>query len=84
MEINGMAQRTIHMLFATLLADKIDIFDKNRFLIGSILPDAYINPTNYHMQGTEYRLTSKNSILVGLIKGTYPTQKRKYGNSRVK
>ena len=54
MEINGMAQRIIHMLFATLLADKIDIFDKNRFLIGSILPDAYINPTNYHMQGTEY------------------------------
>lgn len=41
-----MAQRTIHMLFGTLLSDKIELFDKNRFLIGSILPDAYINPTN--------------------------------------
>lgn len=41
-----MAQRTIHMLFGTLLLDKIELFDKNRFLIGSILPDAYINPTD--------------------------------------
>ena len=38
-----MAQRTIHMLFATTLTDKVDIKDKNRFFIGSILPDAYIN-----------------------------------------
>lgn len=41
-----MAQRTIHMLFGTLLSDKIELFDKNRFLIGSILPDAYKNPMN--------------------------------------
>lgn len=41
-----MAQRTIHMLFGTLLADKMELFDKNRFLMGSILPDAYSNPTN--------------------------------------
>ena len=41
-----MAQRTIHMLFATLLLDKMELSDKNRFFIGSILPDAYINPTN--------------------------------------
>lgn len=41
-----MAQRTIHMLFDTLLSDKIELFDQNRFLIGSILPDAYIEPTN--------------------------------------
>lgn len=27
-----MAQRTIHMLFGTLLLDKIELFDKNRFL----------------------------------------------------
>ena len=31
------------MLFATKLTDKVDIKDKNRFFIGSILPDAYIN-----------------------------------------
>lgn len=41
-----MAQRTIHMLFGTLLSDKIELFNKNRFLIGSILPDAYMEPTN--------------------------------------
>lgn len=41
-----MAQRTIHILFATLLADKIELYNKNRFLIGSIFPDAYINPTD--------------------------------------
>ena len=41
-----MAQRTIHMLFSTLLLDKIELFDKNRFFIGSILPDAYTNPVN--------------------------------------
>ena len=39
-----MAQRTIHMLFATLLVNKLKISDKNRFFIGSIMPDAYINP----------------------------------------
>ncbi len=38
-----MAQRTIHVLFGTLLLDKIEINDKNRFLVGSILPDAYVD-----------------------------------------
>lgn len=41
-----MAQRTIHMLFATLLAEKVELKDKNRFLIGNILPDSYIEPSN--------------------------------------
>lgn len=41
-----MAQRTIHVLFGTLLSDKIELYDKNRFLIGSILPDAYIDPSD--------------------------------------
>ena len=36
-----MAQRTIHMLFSTLLLDKIELFDKDRFFIGSILPPVY-------------------------------------------
>ena len=39
-----MAQRTIHMLFGTLLLEKLAPVDENRFLIGSMLPDAYINP----------------------------------------
>lgn len=40
-----MAQRTIHMLFATLMAEKIELKDKNRFLIGNILPDSYVEPS---------------------------------------
>ena len=40
-----MAQRTIHVLFGTLLLEKIELVDKNRFLIGSLLPDAYTDPT---------------------------------------
>lgn len=39
-----MAQRTIHMLFAVLLADKLEVRDKNRFYLGSILTDAYGDP----------------------------------------
>lgn len=41
-----MAQRTIHMLLAVLVAEKIEITDKNRFFLGSILPDGYIEPTD--------------------------------------
>ncbi|MBQ8627330.1 MAG: zinc dependent phospholipase C family protein [Agathobacter sp.] len=36
-----MAQRTIHYLFGELFAEQIVFKDKNRFLLGSILPDAY-------------------------------------------
>lgn len=36
-----MAQRTIHMLFAALLLEKMDVSDQNRFFLGSILPDSY-------------------------------------------
>ena len=33
------------MLFASLVEKKIDISDRNRFLLGSILPDSYIDPS---------------------------------------
>ena len=36
-----MAQRTIHYLFGELFSRQIELKDKNRFLIGSIMPDAY-------------------------------------------
>lgn len=36
-----MAQRTIHYLFGELFAEQIVFKDKNRFWLGSILPDAY-------------------------------------------
>lgn len=41
-----MAQRTIHMLFAKLVADKLEISDLDRFYLGSILPDAYVEATD--------------------------------------
>lgn len=40
-----MAQRTIHMLFGKILSEKVELSDKNRFFIGSIMPDAYVEPS---------------------------------------
>ena len=36
-----MAQRLIHYLFGKLLSDRCEIRNENRFLFGSLLPDAY-------------------------------------------
>lgn len=38
-----MAQRTIHYLFGELLSREVKLKDKKRFLLGSILPDAYVD-----------------------------------------
>lgn len=38
-----MAQRTIHYLFGELLSMQVKLKDKKRFLLGSILPDAYVD-----------------------------------------
>jgi len=35
-----MAQRTIHYLFGELISNQVEIHNKKRFLLGSILPDA--------------------------------------------
>lgn len=35
-----MAQRTVHYLLGEMIAAKVDLADKKRFLLGSILPDA--------------------------------------------
>lgn len=35
-----MAQRTIHYLFGEMIARQVEIGDKKRFLLGSIMPDA--------------------------------------------
>ena len=37
-----MAQRMIHYLIGTMLAEEYEIVNRGRFLLGSILPDAYI------------------------------------------
>ena len=57
-----MAQRTIHMLFGTLLLNKIKLFDKKRFLIGCILPDAYINPTDRKVAHFIKYLSNENCL----------------------
>ena len=41
-----MAQRTIHYLFAEIISQQVEIEDKNRFLLGSVLPDAYCDVKN--------------------------------------
>lgn len=38
-----MAQRLIHYLFGEIFAKYIEFKDKKRFLLGSVLPDAYTN-----------------------------------------
>ena len=41
-----MAQRTIHYLFGEIIARHIKLKNKNRFLLGSVLPDAYCDVQN--------------------------------------
>ena len=36
-----MAQRTIHYLFGEIFAGQIELKDKHRFLLGSVMPDAF-------------------------------------------
>lgn len=36
-----MAQRTIHYLFGEIFSKEVELKDKHRFLLGSVLPDAY-------------------------------------------
>ena len=38
-----MAQRTIHYLFGELFSKQVELKDKQRFLLGNVLPDAYAN-----------------------------------------
>lgn len=33
------------MLFGKILSEKVELSDKNRFFIGSIMPDAYVEPS---------------------------------------
>ena len=50
------------MLFGTLLSEKIELLDKNRFFLGSILPDAYINPVNRKTAHFIKYLTEENCL----------------------
>lgn len=53
-----MAQRTIHYLFGELISKNVKLTDKKRFLLGSILPDAYVDveyrdATHFKVRGVD-------------------------------
>ena len=55
-----MAQRMIHYLFGEILSRQIEIKDKDRFLIGSILPDAYVDGSERNITHFKYKLKPDN------------------------
>lgn len=55
-----MAQRTIHYLFGEMFSRQIELKDKNRFLLGSILPDAYSD--DYKRDSTHFKCKSNNKV----------------------
>lgn len=58
------------MLFATLMADKLQIKDKNRFFIGSILTDSYINPKDRNKAHFQEKLQDEDGRYID-FKGFY-------------
>lgn len=55
-----MAQRTIHYLFGEIFSQQIELKDKNRFLIGSVLPDAYAEA--YERDNTHFKCKSNTQV----------------------
>ncbi len=55
-----MAQRTIHYLFGDILSKHVDIRNKKRFLVGSILPDAYARP--FDRDNTHYKVKTEQAV----------------------
>ncbi len=61
-----MAQRTIHYLFGEILSKQVDIKNEKRFLIGSILPDAYYNP--FDRDNTHYIVKTEKEVFIDFNK----------------
>ena len=55
-----MAQRTIHYLFGELISREVELHDKKRFLLGSILPDAYVDLEQ--RDATHFRVVDETGI----------------------
>jgi len=55
-----LAQRTIHYLFGEIFSKQIKIKDKNRFLLGSIMPDAYLVLSD--RDSTHYKTKLANQV----------------------
>lgn len=55
-----MAQRIIHYVFGEIFSKQINLKDKNRFLLGSVLPDAYAYV--YDRDTTHYTIKTENQV----------------------
>lgn len=57
-----MAQRTLHYLFGEIFSQRFDIKDKNRFILGSIMPDAYSDPSD--RDTTHFKIRTGSRIYI--------------------
>ncbi len=55
-----MAQRTIHYLFGELFSQHINFKDKQRFLLGSVLPDAFADVSDRNKTHFKQQIAEKN------------------------
>lgn len=55
-----MAQRTIHYVFGEVFSKHINLKDKNRFLLGSVMPDAYADV--FDRDRTHYIIKTENQV----------------------
>lgn len=57
-----MAQRTIHYLFGDIFSEQVEIKNKQRFLLGSVLPDAYADVCDRNKTHFKRKLDETNQI----------------------
>ena len=55
-----MAQRTIHYLFGEIFSQHVELKDKKRFLLGSVLPDAYADVSDRDKTHFKHRMPELN------------------------
>lgn len=55
-----MAQRTIHYLFGEIFSGQIEFRDKKRFLLGSVMPDAYVDVKDRNI--THFKVKTESRI----------------------
>ena len=55
-----MAQRTIHYLFGEIFSQHVELKDKKRFLLGSVLPDAFADVADRDKTHFKHRMPELN------------------------
>ncbi|MBQ8175634.1 MAG: hypothetical protein IJ035_01185 [Oscillospiraceae bacterium] len=55
-----MAQRTIHYLFGEIFSQHVELKDKKRFLLGSVLPDAFTDVADRDKTHFKHRMPELN------------------------